>query len=97
MAGNIQETYDNIKAKVRILIDRHKLLLEEQEESKRRIARLTADLEARDKLIERMRMEIDYLKIATTIAPARADVEKSRALISGLVREINLCIDDLTQ
>lgn len=97
MAGNIHETSSNIQAKVRILIDRHKLLLKEMDESRHRIAQLTADIEARDKQIERMEMEIDYLKIATTIAPARADVEKSRALIAELVREIDRCINDLTQ
>ena len=35
--------------------------------------------------------------MATTIAPERKDVERTRALLASLVREIDKCIADLKE
>ena len=44
---------------------------------------------------ERLRSQVDYLKMAAIVAPEREDVERTRALLSNLVREIDKCIADL--
>ena len=43
----------------------------------------------------RLQAEVEFLKVATTISPDRADVEATRATLSRLVREIDKCITEL--
>lgn len=47
--------------------------------------------------IERLRQQVEYLTVVTTALPDSADVEKSRAVLTNLVREIDKCINDLTE
>lgn len=97
MAGNLQETIESIKAKVRVVIDRQALLLKEKEEVEARVLMLEEVIDQQRKEIERLRLETEYLKIASTLSPSRDDVEHTRAILSGLVREIDKCITDLTE
>ncbi|MDE5607767.1 MAG: hypothetical protein K2I64_02400 [Muribaculaceae bacterium] len=47
--------------------------------------------------IERLTQQVDFLTVVSTTLPAPGDIEKSRAILSGLVREIDKCIKDLTE
>lgn len=53
------------------------------------VARLSKEIEARDR-------EIEYLKVAR-LAGSKEETERTRAVISGLVREIDKCIADLSE
>lgn len=97
MAGNLQDTIESIKAKVRVVIDRQTLLLKEKEEVEARVLMLEEVIDQQRKEIERLRLETEYLKIAATLSPSREDVEHTRVVLSGLVREIDKCITDLTE
>ena len=97
MAGNLQETIESIKAKVRVVIDRQTLLLKEKKEVEARVLMLEEVIDQQRKEIERLRMETEYLRIASTLSPSRDDVERTRVMLSNLVRDIDRCITDLTE
>lgn len=95
MAGELQQTIDRINAKTQILLDRYALIGQQRQQAVERIRELEAELGRLKTENERLRTEVDFLKIATTIAPSREDVARSRALLTELVREIDKCITEL--
>lgn len=97
MDGTLQQTIERVSTKAQVLVEKYGALLKAKEEADRRIAELEREVEEQRKSIERLTAERDYLQIATTIAPNRKTVERSRAILSGLVREIDRCIADLTE
>ena len=97
MAGNLQETLDRISKKSEILVEKYLVLVAEKKSADARIEELSTLLTARNKEIETLKQEIEYLKIATTITPNHKDVERSHAILSGLVREIDKCINELSE
>ncbi len=97
MAGNLQETLERISNKAELLIEKYTIVVSEKRQADARIEELNNLLISRQKEIEMLKQEIDYLKIATTITPDHKDVEKSRAVLSGLVREIDKCINELSE
>ena len=60
-----------------------------------KIGQLEQDINRMRAENERLRSQVDYLKMAAIVAPEREDVERTRALLSNLVREIDKCIADL--
>ncbi len=42
-----------------------------------------------------MRQEAEHLKVVHTITPSRDDVQRTRAMISELMRDIDRCIADI--
>ncbi len=97
MAGNLQETIDRINKKAEILIEKYNVLAADKKVADKRIEELDNILSAKEKEIETLKQELEYLKIASTLAPDRNEVEKSRAVLAGLVREIDKCINELTE
>lgn len=97
MAGNLQETLERISNKTALLTERYAILRKEKDSADARIEELNATILKQSKEIESLQQEIEYLKIATTIVPNHKDVEKSRAILSGLVREIDKCISELSE
>lgn len=97
MAGSLQETIHNLKAKAGIILDRQALLTKEYNAACERIKQLEDTILTLRKEVERLSLEKEYLSIATTIAPTTADIERSRAVLSELVREIDKCITELNE
>ncbi len=97
MAGNLQETLDRISKKSEILIEKYAVLMSEKKMADARIEELNNLLTSKQKEVEMLKQEIEYLKIVTTLTPDHKDVEKSRAVLSGLVREIDKCINELSE
>ncbi len=96
MAGNLQQTIERVNNKAKILVEKYATLLKAKEEADMRVEQLSEQVAQMKKTIETLQSQVEYLRIATTIAPDRKDVERSRAILSGLVREIDRCIADLT-
>ncbi len=96
MAGELQQTIDRINAKTQILLDRYALIRQQRQQAVGRIRELEAvgSLRAEN---ERLRTEVEFLKIATTLTPSRGDVARSRALLTELLREIDKCITELNE
>lgn len=97
MAAELQQTVDRLKAKMMVVNDRFKLICTERDSALERIAALEKDLDAARLEIQRLGAEVEFLRIATTISPERKDVERTRSLLSELIRDIDKCIADLKE
>lgn len=97
MAGDLQQTVERLRAKMLVVSDRFRLVCDERDSGRRRIAELEEENSRQRVRIEQLQQEVDFLKIATTIAPERKDVEQTRTLLAELVREIDKCIADLKE
>ncbi|MDE7472154.1 MAG: hypothetical protein K2M68_01065, partial [Muribaculaceae bacterium] len=62
----------------------------------KRVADLEYTVKQQQNEVERLSQQVEFLTIVSTAMPDRDDIDKSRALLSGLVREIDKCINDLT-
>ena len=96
MATDLHETLQRVARKAQGLTDRYNALLSEKRAADVRIAELMATVEALRKQVESLTRQNEYLTVVTTGIPSRSDVERSRAVISRLVREIDKCISDLS-
>ncbi len=90
MATDLQERLERVSRKTLGLTDRYNALLGEKRAAD---ARTVTELRQQ---VETLTRQIDYLTVVTTAIPSRSDVERSRAVISRLVREIDKCISDLS-
>ena len=71
------------------------LVLKQLKEDAEKIASLEDSLAAARGENQKLRRQVEYLGIVTTVAPGREEVERTRALLARLVREIDKCIADL--
>ncbi len=91
------ETLNLLTTRIRQLIIQYK-------ELKKQNAAMTAALEERDATLKRMQEELvqsrkDYesLKMAKMVTLSDVDVEAAKARIGKLIREVNSCINLLSQ
>lgn len=96
MATDLHERLQRVARKAQGLNDRYHALLSEKKAADARIAELQATVDELRLKVETLTRQLDYLTVVTTAIPSRADVERSRAVISRLVREIDKCISDLS-
>lgn len=97
MAANLQQRLDSIRGKATLLTQRYAELLEEKRAADAQIAELHTQLRRQQEEMARMRQHIESLQVVTTISRGREDVERSRAFLSQLVRDIDKCIAELTE
>jgi len=95
MAVELQQTVSRIAAKSRIILERYELMKRQLKADAEKIGQLEQDINRMRAENERLRSQVDYLKMAAIVAPEREDVERTRALLSNLVREIDACVDQL--
>ncbi len=96
MASEYQETFDRIATKTSLMMQRYAAMLDANQQANRRIADLEKALDDARKEMQTLRSENEYLKIASTIAPSRDQIENARAMVASLVRDIDRCIADLS-
>lgn len=97
MAGNLQQRLDSLRGKAQLLTERYAKLLEQKRVLEEQIAQFNATIERQQKEMAVMRQQIEYLQVVSVIAPKREDVERSRAFLAGLVRDIDKCINELNE
>ena len=95
MYFELQQTVSSIAAISRIILERYELMKRQLKADAEKIGQLEQDINRMRAENERLRSQVDYLKMAAIVAPEREDVERTRALLSNLVREIDKCIADL--
>lgn len=95
MAGEFQQIIDRINAKSQLILERYAMVNRQRGEAVQRVHELEESLRKMQAENERLAREVEFLRIATTIAPDRKDVADTRAMLSELVREIDRCISDL--
>lgn len=97
MSADLQKTVERLRAKMLVVSDRFSLICDQRDKALERIAALETELSAANTKVSRLEQEVEFLRIATTIAPERKDVEQTRALLTQLVRDIDKCIADLKE
>ena len=80
-----------------VFSERFQRICTQRDEALSRISDLEQQLQSLHKRVDDLVKENEFLKIATTLAPTRRDVEHTRELLSSLVREIDKCIADLKE
>lgn len=95
MAQNVHETARRIESKVAAIADRQRLLVQTVETERAEKQRLQARISELEAEISRLKTDNEYLTVmrAVTVTPEQA--EHSRAMLAGLVREIDRCIAEL--
>ena len=98
MSGEVfSETLERVSSKARLLVERYNVLLNLKREADARIEELNATVLAQRKEIEDLKARTEYLRLATTLTPSRADLDRTRQTITLLMREIDRCINDLSE
>ena len=97
MPGDIPSQIERLKHKAEVLFSRYQLLKQQKMGADEEIMQLRATVEERDRQIDSLYREIQYLKTAVGIAPSKEELEQSRQILTQLVRDVNKCINDLKQ
>ncbi len=97
MAGNLQQRLDSLRGKAQLLTERYANLFQQKQVLEQQIAQLQATVERQKKEMAVMSQQIEHLQVVSVIAPKREDVERSRAFLAELVRDIDKCINELNE
>lgn len=95
MAADLRQKLEVISGKARLLTERYELVLKEKAAALERVSDLESTVDRQLIEIERLKQQLEFQLIATTLAPSREDLDRSRTVLSKLVREIDKCIDEL--
>lgn len=96
MAATLQQRLDSIRSKALLLTERYAEVLEEKRAAEAQIDELRAQLQRQQREMNHLKQQIENLQVVRTISRKREDVERSRAFLSQLVRDIDKCIAELT-
>ncbi|MDE6154040.1 MAG: hypothetical protein K2G21_07850 [Muribaculaceae bacterium] len=96
MAADLHQLVQSLKSKHQELAKRYHETVSQRDDAMKRVADLEYTVKEQQRDIERLSQQVEFLTVVSTAMPDRDDVEKSRAILSGLVREIDKCIKDLT-
>ena len=97
MAGEIQERIMRLKHKLELVSSQYALIIKQKNELQLKIATLQDEIDSLRKNNQKQQENIELLYAARAVAPTRNELERSRTILSNLVREVNKCITDLTQ
>ena len=97
MASELEQSIVRIGEKSRILVERYKTVVAQRDRALELKRELEARIQACEKTIAQLRQQVEYLTIASNIAPTRDSLEAARTTISELVREIDRCIADIAE
>ena len=97
MPGELQQKTDRIAAKARIVTERYALIAAQRDEALAKIKELQATVAMLERKIATMEQQGMYLRAAMSFAPTREDTARAKALLTEMVREIDLCISELKE
>ncbi len=96
MATDLQQRIDSLKAKTHVLVRKYAALEQVRRQLEQELKLRDEAIAQRDRTIAEQQRSLEFLRASVTINPDREEVERTRSLIAGLVREIDRCILDLT-
>lgn len=97
MAGNLQQRLDSLKSKAQLLVERYARTEDARREAESRINDLELEIKRKDREISVLRQQLEQLQVVTTLSPRREDVERSRNFFAELLRDIDKCINELSE
>ncbi|MDE5786081.1 MAG: hypothetical protein K2H98_06050 [Duncaniella sp.] len=92
----LRDSVNRIKVKAGMLLSRYEAEKQQHQQAMERITEIEEELLRQQKLIAGLEREITTLKMASVLTPDHRDVEATRSYLSGLVREIDKCINLLS-
>ncbi|MCH5219176.1 MAG: hypothetical protein J1F20_01305 [Muribaculaceae bacterium] len=95
MASDLDSTLKRLAEKSRFMTERFKVVTRQRDEAIARIAELEKELHERDRRLESMQTELEYLKVSSVLSPTSESVAATRAIIKGLISDIDRCIADI--
>lgn len=95
MAVDLRQRLDRIESKARLLTERYHIVLEEKRTAQQRILELEDIVKSLRKEVEVLQQSLEFQRVVSTISPTKGDIDRSRAILTGLVREIDNCINEL--
>ncbi len=95
MAIDLQQQLERVNAKTTLVLEKYALMQQRLEQARTEIARLNDELRRSRQSIEALEMRLEYLSVSHTVASSGDELQRAKAMISELVREIDLCIADL--
>ena len=95
MASDLDSILTRLSEKSRFLTERFKVVSAQKDDACRRVAELEKELHDRERTIQLLRNELEYLKVSSVLAPTAESVTATRAIIRDLISEIDRCIADL--
>lgn len=95
MAEKVHDIYSSVASKVQVIIERQALLAEAVKEARAERDSLRRENARLQQEVNRLKADLEYLTVARTFEANGQPLADSRALISGLIREIDRCISEL--
>jgi len=95
MAIDLQQQLERVNAKTTLVLEKYALMQQRLSQARAEIARLNDELRRSRQSIEALEMRLEYLSVSHTVASSGDELQRAKAMISELVREIDLCIADL--
>lgn len=95
MAYDFERAVERLRGKAMMVAKRYRIAMDQRDAAREEIRRLESELESRDREIESLKMKVEYLSVVASARPGIGEMERSRAMLSELVREIDQCISDL--
>lgn len=96
MAGTLQQRIDRLQSKAELLTDRYNAMKHGRQQAEQRAEQLQAEVNRLQRELSLRDAEIERLKISSVLTPDHKDVEATRTFLSGLVREIDKSIAQLS-
>lgn len=96
MSQSLRQRTESIRAKCHVLTERYEQLLAYKREADAMMKSQQAEIERQQTEIARLENELRYLKLTAAIATTDEERQSARELLTGLVREIDRCINELT-
>ena len=75
MSSTLQQRLQAVTGKAHLLASRYENLLRVKEEADKRIEELEAELDKERGRVARLKVEVEELRVVTTLTPRREDVE----------------------
>ena len=92
-----QERIESLQAKTHLLKEKYQVFAKRHKDTEERLVQSERENLSLKQQIEQLKVQIEYLQVVSTINPSREELEQTKKVLSDLVREINKCINDLTQ
>lgn len=97
MADELQEQITRLKHKAQLLHNRYTLIVEQKQQIEAEIMELKSTVRRQSNEIAQLKQRLEFMRVTTTLAPTRDDIESTKTTLLQLVREINKCIKELNQ
>lgn len=95
MAEKVHDIYSSIVSKVHVIIERQALLVNAVNEARAERDSLRRENQKLQEEVDRLKADLEYMAVARSLGSNPQQIADSRAMISGLVREIDRCIAEL--